>query len=234
MEGGAGAVVMTPTNNSSKSLIAQLQNGVETVVVTTTHALPAAAYGAAFGVLVGSVLKIFPPFQGIVGLQARLARDFAVWRGTNQGMICALKRIRGKDDIKARAVAGFTSGYMFHVVGNPSPNRASQATISGLIFALCYSVLHKVRSKSSLPPVEDTCYTRTRWMLSNLGLQSYENNFKKNLLTDNVLPLLKERQVLHLVTAGIPLGPRIKILNHIERCREAENSRGLKANLCFV
>ncbi|KAI3897303.1 hypothetical protein MKX03_036653, partial [Papaver bracteatum] len=61
--GGTGALVMTPTNNNAKSLTAQLQNGVETVVHTTTHTLREAACGAAFGVLVGSVLKVFPPWQ---------------------------------------------------------------------------------------------------------------------------------------------------------------------------
>lgn len=47
--------------------------------------------------------------------------------------------------------------------------------------------------KFSQPPAEDTHYAKTRHMLHNLGLQNYEKNFKKGLLTDNTLPLLTDR-----------------------------------------
>lgn len=47
--------------------------------------------------------------------------------------------------------------------------------------------------KFSQPPAEDTHYAKTRYMLNNLGLQSYEKNFKKGLLTDGTLPLLTDR-----------------------------------------
>lgn len=47
--------------------------------------------------------------------------------------------------------------------------------------------------KFSQPPADDTFYTRTRSMLSSLGLQKYEKNFKKGLLTDSTLPLLTDR-----------------------------------------
>lgn len=49
---------------------------------------------------------------------------------------------------------------------------------------------------SQPPPAEDIYYARTRSMLNNLGLQNYEKNFKKGLLTDNTLPLLNDRQVV--------------------------------------
>lgn len=47
--------------------------------------------------------------------------------------------------------------------------------------------------KFSQPPVEDLYYAKARSMLSNLGLQNYEKNFKKGLLTDSTLPLLTDR-----------------------------------------
>jgi len=47
--------------------------------------------------------------------------------------------------------------------------------------------------KFSKPPAEDTHYAKTRNMLQNLGLQNYEKNFKKGLLSDNTLPLLNDR-----------------------------------------
>lgn len=49
--------------------------------------------------------------------------------------------------------------------------------------------------KFSQPPTEDIYYAKTRSMLSSLGLQNYEKNFKKGMLTDNTLPLLNDRQV---------------------------------------
>ena len=52
--------------------------------------------------------------------------------------------------------------------------------------------------KFSKPPVEDVLYNKTRGMLSSLGLQNYEKNFKKGLLTDNTLPLLNDRQAVGL------------------------------------
>ncbi|MBA0588967.1 hypothetical protein Gorai_017743, partial [Gossypium raimondii] len=50
----------------------------------------------------------------------------------------------------------------------------------------------------SQPPVEDVNYYRTRSMLNSLGLQNYEKNFKKGLLTDSTLPLLTDRQAVGL------------------------------------
>lgn len=42
-------------------------------------------------------------------------------------------------------------------------------------------------------PTEDPYYRQTRSMLSNLGLQRYEKNFKRGLLCDKTLPLLRDR-----------------------------------------
>ncbi|MCL7042128.1 hypothetical protein MKW94_012571, partial [Papaver nudicaule] len=59
-------------------------------------------------------------------------------------MIFAMRRIRGgKDDTKARAVAGFTSGFMFKMIENkPSPS-LSEAITTGLFLALCHGLIHK-------------------------------------------------------------------------------------------
>lgn len=57
-------------------------------------------------------------------------------------------------------------------------------------------VIIKLGKKFSQQPVEDIYYAETRNMLSNLGLQNYEKNFKKGLLTDRTLPLLTDRQVV--------------------------------------
>ncbi|RZC76324.1 hypothetical protein C5167_000457 [Papaver somniferum] len=218
MEGGGGTVALPP----KKSVITQLQtkwgeleNGykgwvskqclpVEIATVAATHAFQ----GAAFGVLLGNILKNFRPFQkyGSIPLIVSLARNFALLRGTNGAMTCGMKRIRGgKDDTKARTVAGFTSGFMTSVIDDfPSPPNISIGIGIGLLFAVLNGLLHKVLS-SQQPVLDDRCYTRTRCMLSKLGLQKYEKHFKKHF---------------DLAEARIPLGPRVLILNHIERGRD--------------
>ncbi|PPR84940.1 hypothetical protein GOBAR_AA35765 [Gossypium barbadense] len=92
-------------------------------------------------------------------------------------------------------VAAFGSGAMFSLVsGMGGPNQAANAVTSGFFFALIQGVLFQFGQKLSQPPVEDMYYSRTRSMLNSLGLQNYEKNFKKGLLTDNTLPLLTDRQ----------------------------------------
>lgn len=136
---------------------------------------------------------------------------------------------------------------------------------SGLYHTICscvylcllsaYHVFAQVGEKFSQPPGEDPFYTKTRSMLSNLGLQNYEKNFKRGLLSDSTLPLLTDRHVvwpslsnvvvfsftaflgddisaiismywyiwlamMHfsaLRDVKIPPGPRLLILDHIQR-----------------
>ena len=45
----------------------------------------------------------------------------------------------------------------------------------------------------SQPKVEDSSFVQTKSMLQTLGLEKYEKNFKKGLLTDATLPLLNDR-----------------------------------------
>lgn len=63
---------------------------------------------------------------------------------------------------------------------------------------IIFCAVMQVGEKFSKPPVEDVLYNKTRSMLSSLGLQNYEKNFKKGLLTDNTLPLLTDRQAVEL------------------------------------
>ncbi|KAI3849696.1 hypothetical protein MKW98_026610 [Papaver atlanticum] len=168
----------------------QLSLASETACIATSRALTGAAGGALFR----GIAKYLA-----IPLETRLisARSFAVESGIRAGMICAMKGIRGKDDTKARAVAGFTSGFLFYLVGNiPFPHRVPRAIGLGLICALGDSLMHEVDTRSQRTALEDTQYTRTRCMLSELGLQDYEKHFKKQLLRDETMPWLKERKVL--------------------------------------
>ncbi|KAL6499073.1 hypothetical protein OROHE_026374 [Orobanche hederae] len=67
---------------------------------------------------------------------------------------------------------------------------------------------------SRQPQAEDLNYVKTRFMLRDLGLENYEKNFKRGLLFDSTLPLLNDSALKDL---KIPLGPRLLILDYIER-----------------
>ena len=45
---------------------------------------------------------------------------------------------------------------------------------------------------------QDALHTEARAMLSMLGLEEYEKNFKKGRLTDPTLPLLTDRFYTHI------------------------------------
>ncbi|XP_026416162.1 chloroplastic import inner membrane translocase subunit HP30-2-like [Papaver somniferum] len=164
---------MAPTSVVDKE---QVSLPVKTAVATAGDAL----LGAVVGVLYNRIAKKF-----------LVVRLFFV-----ASMIGAMKGIRGKDDTKARVVAGFTSGCMLYLVGNmPSPPRVPLAIASGLCIAFYNGLVHEVESRYQHATLEDTRYIRTRRMLSELGLEDYEKHFKKHLLRDKTMHLLKERQV---------------------------------------
>eukprot|EP00262_Sarcandra_glabra_P003261 TRINITY_DN13896_c0_g1_i1.p1 TRINITY_DN13896_c0_g1~~TRINITY_DN13896_c0_g1_i1.p1 ORF type:complete len:269 (-),score=44.85 TRINITY_DN13896_c0_g1_i1:324-1130(-) len=213
---------------------------VEAAVVTATSALQGAAIGGFMGTLTSDVSSSFPtpPPQAGLNPQAMAslkqaqalsggplvqARNFAVMTGVNAGISCVMKRIRGVEDVQTSMVAAFGSGAMFSLVsGMGGPNQAANVVTSGLFFALVQGGLFKLGQKFSEPPAEDLFYVRTRCMLSNLGLQNYEKNFKKGLLTDSTLPLLNDSA---LRDVKIPPGPRLLILDHIQRDPELRKER---------
>ena len=214
---------------------------VEAAVVTTTSAAQGAAIGAFMGTLTADASSTFPTpppnaslnpqamaslkqAQALAGGPLIQARNFAVMTGVNAGISCVLKRIRGKEDVQSSMAAAFGSGALFSLVsGMGGPNQATNALTSGLFFALVQGGLFQIGQKFSQPPAEDTHYAKTRHMLNNLGLQSYEKNFKKGLLTDNTLPLLTDSA---LRDVRIPPGPRLLILDHIQRDADLKDKRG--------
>ncbi|CAI9762541.1 unnamed protein product [Fraxinus pennsylvanica] len=223
-----------------KGWLAKQSLPVEAAVVTTTSAAQGAAIGAFMGTLTGDSTSLFtPPTEGVnlnpeamaslkqaqalAGGPLIQARNFAVMTGVNAGISCVMRRLRGKEDVQSSMVAAFGSGAMFSLVtGMGGPNQAANAVTSGLFFALVQGGLFQLGQKFSQPPTEDVNYLKTRSMLGCLGLQNYEKNFKKGLLTDNTLPLLNDSA---LRDVKIPPGPRLLILDHIERDPELKERR---------
>ncbi|XAR71557.1 hypothetical protein NMG60_11017893 [Bertholletia excelsa] len=217
--------------NGFKEWLAKQSLPVEAAVVTATSAAQGAAIGAFMGTLTNDVSSAIPTppnaslnpqamaslqqAQALAGGPLVQARNFAVMTGVNAGISCVMKRIRGKEDVQSSMVAAFGSGAMFSLVsGMGGPNPVANVITSGLFFALIQGGIFKLGQKFSQPPTEDVFYAKTRGMLTNLGLQNYEKNFKKGLLTDSTLPLLTDSA---LRDVKIPPGPRLLILDHIQR-----------------
>ncbi|KAE8730718.1 putative Response to low sulfur 3 [Hibiscus syriacus] len=221
--------------NGFRAWLAKQSFPVEAAVVTTTGAAQGAAIGALMGSLTNDVSSsLLTPPQASMNPQAMApfkqaqvwigflngsplvqARNFAVMTGVNAGISCVMKRLRGKEDVQSSMAAAFGSGAMFSLVsGMGGPNQAANAVTSGLFFALVQGGLFQLGQKFSQPPVEDVNYSRTKSMLNSLGLQNYEKNFKKGFALRDV---------------KIPPGPRLLILDHIQRdptSREKQGRRG--------
>ncbi|KAI3877169.1 hypothetical protein MKW92_051124 [Papaver armeniacum] len=111
---------------------------------------------------------------------------------------------------------GFGVGFTLKLMLTPmwDPDVAVKAVIHGVIGALVGGSAFQLGDRISPPSRE---YARTRCMLSNLGLRGYEKNFTEGFLTDATIPLLNDRQVV-LREVGVPPGPKLLILDHVERC----------------
>lgn len=73
----------------------------------------------------------------------------------------------------------------------------------------------QVGQKFSPSRTEDTHYSQTRGLLTSLGLQKYENNFKKGLLTDNTLPLLTDRWIYCYIKLFQISGSAFCLVNYV-------------------
>jgi len=222
-------------DNGFKAWLSKQAAPVDVAVTTATSAIQGGAIGALMGTLTSDISSNLPTQSTGVNPQAMAslkqaqaftggpllqARNFAVMTGVNAGITCAMRRLRGGvEDVQTSMVAAFGSGAMFSLVsGMGGPNQAANAVTSGLFFALVQGGLFKLGQKFSQPSSEENYYVNTKSMLSKLGLQNYEKNFKKGLLTDNTLPLLTDSA---LRDVKIPPGPRLLILDHIQRDPEA-------------
>ncbi|KAF6163770.1 hypothetical protein GIB67_012129 [Kingdonia uniflora] len=181
---------------------------VEAALATFTSAIQGAAIGGLMGTLTPSpdiassfstatdaqTMNSLKQAQAFSGGPLIQARNVAVITGVNAGISCVMKRLRGKDDIQTSVVAAFGSGALYALVsGMGGPNPAANMVTTGVTFALFQGGLFALGQRFLQPPIEDTFYTRTRGMLAGLGLQRYEKNFKKGMLTDITLPLLTDR-----------------------------------------
>lgn len=204
---------------------------MEVAVVTAGSAIQGGAIGALMGSFTQDVAQGLPSASSGLSPQAAAslqqakafsggpwmqARNFALMTGVNSGISCAMKRFRGGvEDIQTSMVAAFGSGAVFSLVsGMGSPNAAGNAIVTGACFALLQGGIFKLGTSFTPSPGEELLYSQGKRMLNNLGLQKYEKNFKKGLLTDTTLPLLNDSALREI---RIPPGPRLLILDHVKK-----------------
>ncbi|XP_078447479.1 chloroplastic import inner membrane translocase subunit HP30-2-like [Wolffia australiana] len=162
--------------------------------------------------------------EGMAGGPLAQARNFAVLTGVNAGISTAMKRIRGVDDIQNSMAAAFGSGFTFSLVSSPGGPNVASALGTGAFFALIQGGFYKLGEMmpKGASSSEDIYYNQGRSMLLRLGLDRYEKNFRKGMLTDATLPLLTDSA---LQDVGIPPGPRLVILDHVRRDPELSKAR---------
>ncbi|CAH8337328.1 unnamed protein product [Eruca vesicaria subsp. sativa] len=203
---------------------------VEAAVVSTMSGVQGAFIGGLMGTLSPEMPQADPQAmasmkqaQALVGGPWVQARNFAAITGVNAGIACVMKRIRGKEDLESAVVAALGSGFAYSLVSQGLQGQPVNAITTAAGFAVFQGIFFKLGERFSKPSPEDPFYTRSRTMLLKLGLQKYEKNFKKGLLTDPTLPLLTDSA---LRDVSIPPGPRLLILDHIQRDPEIKAKRG--------
>ncbi|KAL5215463.1 hypothetical protein ABZP36_006864 [Zizania latifolia] len=222
-----------------RAWLAKQPTHVEAAVATAVGVVQGGALGGLMGTLTpdggspfpvpqpppgadSSAMASFKQAQALAGGPLVQARNFAVMTGANAGISCVMRRIRGVEDVQGSMAAAFGSGALFSIVsGMGTPNPVANAITTGVAFAVFQGGFFMIGQKFSQPPSEDIYYSRGRNMLKKLGLQNYEKNFKKGLLTDQTLPLLNDSA---LRDVKIPPGPRLLILDHIQRDPELAKS----------
>lgn len=213
-----------------KAWIQKQPAAVEVAITTLTSSVQGGAIGAMMGTLTGDLAASLPSMapetassmQQVKALAAGpwvQGRNIAVMTGVNAGILCAMRRWRrGVDDVQNSMTAGFGSGLAFSLVSGASgPNPAANAVSTGVVFALFNGAFYKVGQAfggQKAAGEEDVHYRRASGMLAALGLQKYEKNFRRGLLTDNTLPLLNDSA---LQEVKVPPGPRLLILDYVHR-----------------
>ncbi|CAN7079527.1 unnamed protein product [Brassica oleracea var. botrytis] len=176
-----------------------------------------------------------------LGFYARMwARDYSAFFAALCGIESAMSAIRGKDDITNHLVSGSGAGLALSFLRQGFKLRPAHALSSVAVFAVIQATIYKVKETIKSRNAQDALYTEARAMLSMLGLEEYEKNFKKGRLTDPTLPLLTDRLYIHtsfsllcsnykpipflmnsdsreLREVNIPPGARLLILDHIKR-----------------
>ena len=215
---------------------------IEIGIMTATSALQGGVLGYTLGMVNQNLEKQAanmpnrPPTMAagsFSGPPKVLALNLAVFTAVQGGLTLAVKKYRGVDDIQTSMLGMLGAGAALSLTSNlagggqpAAPGQAkpttpvgylTDAVRTGVLFAALNGAFMKIgqwfTGKNSS---QDIYYYHTVGMLTALGLEKYENNFRKGLLMDDCLALLSDSA---LKEVKIPPGPRLKILNYIAASR---------------
>lgn len=173
-----------------------------------------------------------------------LAVNLAVFTAVQGGLTCWIKKMNKFTEIETGMMAMFGAGAALSVSSSLSGQKAAfggqdaaipegpvqiaqEALKSGVLFSLLNGAFMKIGQKfSGKNEKTDVFYSHAVGMLTTLGLEKYEKNFKRGLLTDDCLLLLNDNA---LQEVRIPPGPRLKILNYVAGMRVAQQQQQQQA-----
>ncbi|CAH8361026.1 unnamed protein product [Eruca vesicaria subsp. sativa] len=183
---------------------------IDAVLATTVGGVTGAAYGGIIGMVMAPLRR------------AQYARDCSALGAAGFGIKSIMTEIRGKDDLTNHIVSGSGAGLALSFVKQGVKAQPAHALFTAAGFAVLTGTVYKVNETITSRNAREALYTETRAMLSKLGLQKYEKNFKKGHLTDPTLPLLTDRELQEM---NIPPGARLLILDHIKRYNKMVNRK---------
>ena len=138
-----------------------------------------------------------------------LAVNLAVFTAVQGGLTCWIKKMNKFTEIETGMMAMFGAGAALSVSSSLSGQKAAfggrtaipegpvqiaqEALKSGVLFSLLNGAFMKIGQKfSGKNEKTDVFYSHAVGMLTTLGLEKYEKNFKRGLLTDDCLLLLND------------------------------------------
>jgi len=212
---------------------------IEIGITTATSALQGGVLGYTLGMVNQNLEKQAanmpnrPPTMAagsFSGPPKVLALNLAVFTAVQGGLTLAVKKYRGEVEpsIQTSMIgmlgAGMALSLTTNLGGQPAPpgqvkpttpvGYLTDAVRTGVLFAAFNGAFITIGNwftgKNSS---QDVNYYHTVGMLTALGLEKYESNFRKGLLTDDCLTLLTASA---LEEVKVPPGPRLKILNYVD------------------
>ena len=178
-----------------------------------------------------------------------LAVNLAVFTAVQGGLTATFKKMNRFTELETGMMSMFGGGAALSISSSLSGQKgafggadavvpegpgqiAQEAVKSGVLFALLNGAFIKIgQSFSGKNEKTDVFYSHAVRMLATLGLEKYEKNFKRGLLTDDCLLLLNDSA---LQEVRIPPGPRLKILNYVAGMRAAQQQQQQQAAMSLA
>ena len=169
-----------------------------------------------------------------------LALNLAIFTAVQGGLTLAVKRFRGVDDIQTNMIVmlgacaalslttnlsgGGVGSAPGHVKSTKPQDYLTDALRTGVLFAVLNGAFMKAGQWfTGTNASQDIYYYHTNCMLTSLGLEKYEKNFRKGMLMDDCLTLLSDSA---LKEVRIPPGPRLRILHYISARKRQDATHG--------